>query len=88
MMKWFTKSRAGGSFLPLWLVGAVFIVMQASQAHAYIGPGAGLGAIAVTIAVVLGGLFLIVGLVWFPLKRLLRGKKGSAEVGKETDAAQ
>lgn len=49
-------------------------------AHAYIGPGAGLGAIAVTVALLLGIVLLIMGLVWYPLKRLLKGKK--ADTGK------
>ncbi|WP_254429625.1 MULTISPECIES: hypothetical protein [Ruegeria] len=87
-MSWITKIRAGGRLMPLWLIAGVPFLMLASPAHAYIGPGAGLGAVAVTIAVVLGSLFLIVGLVWFPLKRLLRGKKGPAGAGNETDPAQ
>ena len=49
-----------------------------SPALAYIGPGAGLGAIAFTVALALGVLLLLVGLVWFPLKRLLKGSKGAA----------
>jgi ABC-type transport system involved in cytochrome bd biosynthesis fused ATPase/permease subunit len=49
-----------------------------SPALAYIGPGAGLGAIAVTIALVLGVFLLMVGLVWYPLKRLLRKNKQPA----------
>ena len=47
------------------------VALLPSQALAYIGPGAGLGAIAVTIALVLGVLLLLVGLVWYPLKRAL-----------------
>ncbi|WP_254440553.1 hypothetical protein [Ruegeria arenilitoris] len=87
-MKLFMKTWAGGRLIALLLFAGVPFLMLASPAHAYIGPGAGLGAIAVTIAVVLGGIFLIVGLVWFPLKRLLRGRKGPADAGNETDPAQ
>jgi ABC-type transport system involved in cytochrome bd biosynthesis fused ATPase/permease subunit len=50
-----------------------------STALAYIGPGAGLGAIAITIALVLGMLLLVIGLVWYPLKRLLKRKTGNVE---------
>ena len=46
---------------------------------AYIGPGAGLGAIATLIAITLGVLLLIVGFVWYPLKRFLKRKKTSGE---------
>ena len=42
--------------------------------HAYIGPGAGLGAIAVTIALLIGVLLLLLGIVWFPLKRFLKSR--------------
>lgn len=52
------------------------LAATASPAAAYIGPGAGLGAIAVTVALMLGGLLLIVGLVWFPIKRMLKGRAG------------
>jgi hypothetical protein len=44
-------------------------------AHAYIGPGAGLGAIGLTIALIVGLVLLVVGFVWYPLKRFLRGRK-------------
>lgn len=64
----------------VWL--ATMIAVSASlptSAAAYIGPGAGFGAIAVTLALVLGGLLLLVGLVWYPLKRMFKGKKVAQE---------
>lgn len=45
---------------------------------AYIGPGAGLGGLAIAIALVLGALFLVVGLLWYPLKRMFRTRTGEA----------
>lgn len=60
---------------------ALFAILAAiaiaSPAHAYIGPGAGLGAIASAIALVAAVLLLIVGFVWYPLKRLMR-RRGEA----------
>jgi len=53
-------------------------------AAAYIGPGAGLGAIAVTVALVLGVLLLLVGVVWYPLKRMLKGRKSATDSGDGT----
>ena len=44
-------------------------------AHAYIGPGAGLGAIGSAIALLGALILLIVGFIWYPLKRLLRRLK-------------
>ena len=49
-----------------------------SAAHAYVGPGAGLGAIALVVALVVGVLLLLVGFLWYPLKRLLRSKKAGS----------
>lgn len=51
---------------------------------AYIGPGAGLGGLAVAIAILLGALFLMVGLVWYPLKRML-GKRAGATSSRPAD---
>ncbi|SDG51498.1 hypothetical protein [Alloyangia pacifica] len=51
-----------------------FVIAMPDPASAYIGPGAGLGAIAVTLAILLGVLLLLVGLVWYPLKRMLRNR--------------
>ena len=60
------------------LVAMSLSVIVPAPALAYIGPGAGLGAVTVTIALVLGVLLLVVGLVWYPLKRVLKVKKGDA----------
>ncbi|MEO0971981.1 MAG: hypothetical protein AAFX85_02725 [Pseudomonadota bacterium] len=53
------------------------LAAAATPAQAYIGPGAGLGAIALAVALLLGVVLLLVGLVWYPLKRMLRGRKAS-----------
>ena len=46
-------------------------------AHAYVGPGAGLSAIG-SILAFLGAIFLlIVGFFWYPIKRLIKGKRGN-----------
>ena len=60
------------------LTAALMGLILPSPALAYIGPGAGLGAIAVTVALLLGVLLLVIGLVWYPLKRLMKKKKASA----------
>ena len=61
----------------LALCSVVLALGPALPAHAYIGPGAGVGAIAVTVAFLVGVVLLLAGLVWYPLKRVLknRGKK-------------
>ena len=59
---------------------AAFLI--ASPAFAYIGPGAGLGALG-TLATLAGAVvLLVVGFVWYPVKRLLRSRK---KADTETD---
>jgi hypothetical protein len=49
-----------------------FVLVLASPALAYVGPGAGLSVIGAALAF-LGAIVLsIVGFVWYPIKRVLR----------------
>ncbi len=62
---------------------AVSLVLLAAlpitAAHAYIGPGAGAGTIAVILGILSSIFLAFVGIVWYPIKRLFRGKKGKAK---------
>ena len=53
-------------------------MIAASQAHAYIGPGAGLSAIGSILALIAATVMLILGFVWYPFKRLLIRRKGNS----------
>lgn len=72
-----------------FILAALFAIFlgfaMPTPALAYIGPGAGLGAIAITVALLMGVLLLVVGLVWYPLKRFLkrRGDGAADNVGKD-----
>ena len=50
----------------------VFYLVDMGNAAAYVGPGLGLGAIGAFIGVVVTVLLAIIGLFWYPLKRLIR----------------
>lgn len=50
------------------LISALLI----NDAYAYVGPGVGLGAIGAFLAMVFAVLLAIVGIVWYPLKRMWR----------------
>ena len=63
-------------FFPTSLAAALLAFASPTPALAYIGPGAGLGAIAVIVALGLGVVLLLAGLVWFPLKRFFKSRKG------------
>lgn len=50
-----------------------------AAATAYIGPGAGIGAIGSLIAVVSAGVLTLIGLVWYPVRQLLRFRRSRRE---------
>lgn len=54
---------------------AIASILIAAPAAAYIGPGAGIGAIGTVVAFLGAILLMIVGFVWYPVKRLLRKRK-------------
>ncbi len=65
-----------------------FLISASSLAQAYIGPGAGLTAIGSVLAFI-GALFLLVlGFLWYPIKRFLKRRKkdtGENEALSKTD---
>lgn len=54
------------------LSAAFFLVVAPLTAHAYIGPGMGGGALAATLGIVIAFVLILVGLVWYPLKKLIK----------------
>lgn len=63
------------------------VMLLPQTALAYIGPGAGLSALG-TLAALIGAVVLaIVGFVWYPVKRLLRGRKKTAPDPAAEDTA-
>ena len=51
--------------------------------QAYIGLGAGLASVGALVVVVVGGLLMLVGLVWYPALRVVRflRQRGKTQVG-------
>lgn len=54
-------------------------------AQAYVGPGAGLSAIGSFLALIFGLFVALIGFVWYPIKRLLKGYR---EATLEIDTTQ
>lgn len=50
-------------------------IVLPQTAFAYVGPGAGLSAIGTLVALIGAAFLLIVGFIWYPVKRLLRRNK-------------
>ena len=57
-----------------WLGAAIALGLSLSSlnAMAYIGPGLGVETIAVVLGIFFGFVLLFVGVVWYPLKRLIK----------------
>jgi hypothetical protein len=53
----------------------IFLIMIKNTAYAYIGPGMTGGVIAATIGIVVAILAALFGLIWFPVKKILKKRK-------------
>jgi len=54
------------------LAAITMLALMAGPALAYTGPGLGLGAIGTALGVVLALVLMLISIVWYPFKRLLR----------------
>ena len=63
----------------VFALGLLALLQLPMAAHAYIGPGAGAGTIAIVLGI-LSSIFLgFVGILWYPIKRLIKSWKASRE---------
>ncbi len=69
------------------VVSGLFLALSAGPAFAYTGPGLGLGAIGSALGVVAALLLMLLSIVWYPMKRLLRrmrGEKATQRTGRKS----
>ena len=77
---------AMGIKMPKLVIAAVVLLMP-SMAQAYIGPGAGITAIGSLIALIGAVALALIGFVWYPIKRLRRGRaKPAAPTATTSDS--
>jgi hypothetical protein len=55
----------------------ISLLFMAAAAEAYVGPGMGLGVIGAILGFLAAFFLALVGLVWYPLKRMIRARQGS-----------
>ena len=55
------------------IIFSFFLTITSS--HAYLGPGVAGGVIAATLGVIIAIAAAVFGLIWFPVKRLLKKRK-------------
>ena len=65
---------------------AVMLAATASPALAYVGPGAGLSAIGSVLSFIGVILLMIVGFVWYPVKRMLRRRRAEKSEATQQDS--
>ncbi|WP_254428790.1 MULTISPECIES: hypothetical protein [unclassified Ruegeria] len=71
------------SFSCLLAISTAAFILSAGTAQAYVGPGLGLGTIAVVLGVI-GSIFLaIFAIIWYPAKRILRKRRAA---GSESES--
>ncbi|WP_419176858.1 hypothetical protein [Desulfosediminicola sp.] len=54
------------------LLLSLLLVMLPQTAHAYIGPGLGMGVVGVILGVIFSIVLAIFGIFWYPLKRVYK----------------
>ena len=59
------------------LFAAALLLIDPVAAFAYTGPGLGLGAIGSALGVLAALLLMLVSIVWYPFKRMLRRMRGA-----------
>lgn len=69
------------------VLAAIALITLAEPAAAYLGPGAGLGAIGAVIALLAAVALAVVGFVWYPIKRLVVAGR-SRRRADDRDAAE
>ena len=59
----------------MWRVSASSLAvyfLSINYVHAYVGPGLGLGALGVILGILLSVILAIVGIFWYPIKRIFK----------------
>ena len=67
---------------------ALALVLLATTAHAYVGPGMGAGAIAAVVGAIVSVFVAIFAIVYYPIKRMMKKRKATppADSGKNGNA--
>jgi hypothetical protein len=59
------------------------LLFSTGLAHAYVGPGLGVGVIGAILGLLAAVALAVIGTVWYPIKRMLRARSGPSAAGAE-----
>ena len=68
------------------LVG-MLLLLQLTTAHAYIGPGIAAGTVAVVLGVLSSIFLAFVGILWYPIKRLINRRRTTRQRAKDSPSS-
>jgi hypothetical protein len=68
-----------------FVVCLALALLPVTPAYAYVGPGVGAGTIAIVLGILSSIFLAFVGIIWYPIKRLIKGRKGSKRPGSDSD---
>lgn len=57
------------------LIIGLFAMAPWTTTHAYVGPGMAVGVIAIILGTVASIVLAFVGILWYPIKRLIKGRQ-------------
>ena len=73
--------------MPYLILGILLFLLGSNTAFAYVGPGLGLGVIGAIVGVV-GAIFLaIIGVFWYPIKRMFKKNRPDDDKPESGDEA-
>jgi len=68
------------------LTVGMLLLLQLTAAHAYIGPGLAAGTVAIVLGVLASIFLAFVGILWYPIKRLINRRRGLPPNQKAKDS--
>ena len=67
------------------IFSSIIFCLFSTPSFAYLGPGVGGGIIAATIGIIVAIFAALFGLIWFPIKRLLKKRKEKKSLQDKID---
>ena len=58
-----------------FILSLIIFCLMSFSSSAYLGPGIGTGAIVATLGIIIAIFATLFGLIWFPIKKLLKKRK-------------
>jgi O-antigen/teichoic acid export membrane protein len=64
------------------------LLLASTNVFAYVGPGLGLGVLGTIIGAIAAVLLAIFGIIWYPIKRMIKKKKAPKTKSEEAQATE